>query len=146
MNLSNCNRYVYLYPKLCVTHYPLPLLPYLEHYQIIDTLELRHQMPLHLQCPCILRCLRWHPQREPKQQFHHRSHGPRSLLLLWIPNHSQKNPQRNVLPPNRHVHQGSKRENASAPCHRNSTMHPMQSQLGSHMVHLHQCQFCQMYD
>ena len=90
MNLSNCNRYVYLYPKLCVTHYPLPLLPYLEHYQIIDTLELRHQTPFHLQCPCILRCLRWHHQREPKQQFHHRSHGPRSLLLLWIPNRSKK--------------------------------------------------------
>ncbi len=103
-------------------------------------------MPLHLPGPCILCRLQWHRQQEPKQKFHHQSHGTQSPLLLWLPNCSQKHPQRNVLPPHQHVHQGSKREITPAPCHQNSTMCSMQSQLGFQMVQLHQRQFCQTND
>ena len=52
-------------------------------------------------------------------------------MLLRLPNHSQKHQQRNVLPPYWHVHQGSNRGIAPAPCHQNSTTGSTQSQLGS---------------
>ena len=72
--------------------------------------------------------------------FYLQSNGAQSLMLLRLPNHSQKHPQLNVLPPHWHVHQGSNRKSAPVSHHQNSAMRSIQSQLGSQMVQLHQCQ------
>merc|ERR1719273_2964965 len=54
-------------------------------------------------------------------------------MFLWLPDRYRKHPQRNVLPPYRHLHQGWKREGKLVQRHRNYSSSSEESQVGSEM-------------
>merc|ERR1711997_802734 len=63
-------------------------------------------------------------------------------MLLRLPDRYREHPQRNVLPPHRHLHQGWQREGELVQRHRNYSSSSEEGEVGSQMDQCGECFLC----